>query len=296
MIVRLEAGDLGLELSPETGGAVAAFRLRRGDSSFELMRPLGIAAGKPPDAVNASMFPMVPFANCVRDNCFGFGGRSFRLPPNMADARLNFHGSGWQSPWRVVSAGSRSATLELADGRVEGVYDYSASQRFELDARGFTVETAVANRGDRPMPFGFGQHPWFPTHGGALIRFEARALWLADAEGQTERLVPLAADTDYSTPRPPPARHVNTCYAGWDGQARIEWPLAGVTLSIVADPVFGHLMLHVPSDGQQVFCLEPQSNAPCAFDGLEDGRIAPGVVVLDPGASVAGAMRFAIGV
>lgn len=296
MTIALRAGDLSLELTPETGGAVAAFRLDRGESVFDLMRPLRPAMGKPLDAVNAAMFPMVPFANCVRDNRFRFAGNSHILPANMPGVRLNFHGSGWQSPWRLVSRAPASATIELVDGRVESVYRYSATQRFELGADGLTIETAIANRGDQPLPFGFGQHPWFPTHGGALVRFDAQALWLADTEGQTERLAPISPDADYSTPRPPPAGYLNTCYTGWKGYAEIEWPSAGIGLSIAADPVFGHLMLHVPPDGQQVFCLEPQSNAPCAFDGLEDDRVAPGVFILGPGEGVSGGLRFGIDV
>jgi galactose mutarotase-like enzyme len=48
------------------------------------------------------MFPMLPFANCIRDNRFTFEGRH-EVTANMAGTRLNFHGSGWQSPWRVAS-------------------------------------------------------------------------------------------------------------------------------------------------------------------------------------------------
>jgi aldose 1-epimerase len=290
MSVRLAAGDLRLELRPEVGGSVAAFRLDRG-AGFALMRSL---AGTPPDAVNAAMFPMLPFANCIRDNRFNLDGRTYELQSNMPGVRLNFHGSGWQSPWQVTSQGASQAAVEIADGRVGDVYRYSARQQFELDVNGFTVETSVTNRADRRMPFSFGQHPWFPTHGEALVRFRAAALWRSDAEGQTEQLVPVTPPADYSVPRPPPDSFANTCYTGWDGRAEIEWPSAGVGLSIRADPVFSHLMLHVPADGQPVFCLEPQSNAPCAFDGLGDGRVAPGVFILEPGASVAGGMRFEV--
>ena len=64
----------------------------------------------------------------------------------------------------------------------------------------------------------------------------------------------------------------NVCYAGWDGRADIAWPGAGVALSHDCGPCLP------PSDasragGEPVFCLEPQTAAPCAFDGLEAGRV-----------------------
>ena len=59
-----------------------------------LVRPLARTPGSSPDALFAGMFPVAPFANCIRDNRFAFGGRVWSVKANMAGARLNFHGSG----------------------------------------------------------------------------------------------------------------------------------------------------------------------------------------------------------
>jgi aldose 1-epimerase len=83
--------------------------------------------------------------------------------------------------------------------------------------------------------------------------------------------------------RPPPAGYCNVCYAGWDGSAEIAWPRDGVHLSITADAVFRHLMVHAPADGAPVFCLEPQTAAPCAFDDLEAESLPDGVHIVDLG-------------
>ena len=63
------------------------------------MRPLGRSPGELSDALYSGMFPMLPFSNCIRDNRFTFEGRRREVTANMAGTRLNFHGSGWQSPW-----------------------------------------------------------------------------------------------------------------------------------------------------------------------------------------------------
>jgi aldose 1-epimerase len=289
----LRAGAVSLELRPEIGGCIGAFRIERRGEPFDLMRPFGRSPGELPDALGSGMFPMVPFANCIRENCFTFEGRRYEVASNMAGARLNFHGSGWQSPWRVESVSEATAVLVLDEGRVDEAYCFSAVQRFGIDRAGLTVETTLANRAKRRMPFGFGQHPWFPTHSGALIRFAATGMWLSDREGQAKRLVSLTAEADYATPRRPPSAYRNVCYAGWDGCAEIVWLAAGVRLSLTADSVFRHLMFHVPGD-QPVVCLEPQSNAPCAFDRLDHGRVAPGVHILEPGETISGTLRFEV--
>lgn len=258
-----------------------------------LVRPLARTPGSSPDALFAGMFPMAPFANCIRDNRFAFGGRVWSVKANMAGARLNFHGSAWRSAWRVAAADAQSAELTLDDGRVDEVYRYAATQRFGLEPDEIAVETELVNRGDARMPFTFGQHPWFPVHAGALVRFAASSLWLCDADGQAERQVPIPPEADYATPRPPSSGYRNVCYAGWDGQVDIAWPSDGVTISMVADSILGNLMLHAPADGEPVFCLEPQTAAPCAFDGLESSP-APGVHILEPGGRVSGRVLFVI--
>ncbi|MDR3473721.1 MAG: aldose 1-epimerase [Devosia sp.] len=290
----VEAGELALTLLPELGGSVGAFQLATADGPFDLMRPLTVPAGAQPAALYAGMFPMLPFANCIRDNSFVFEGKRYAVRPNMAGARLNYHGSGWQLPWTVSRSGAGFAELVLEDAVVDEAYRFSASQRFHLDPTGLSVETSVTNRADRAMPFSFGQHPWFPTHGRVLTKFDATGWWREDAAGHAERLEALDDLSDYRTWRTPPASYRNACYAGWTGRAELVWPDAGIGMVIDADPVFGHLMFHVPRGNLEVFCLEPQTNAPCAFDGLDVGRVASGVHILAPGERLAGSLRFSV--
>jgi aldose 1-epimerase len=287
----LSAGPLRLELAPRHGGAVAAFRLQTAEGSFDLLRPS--AAGQP-DALFAGCFPMVPFANCIRDNRFDFDGRSYAVTPNMPGSRLNFHGSGWQTAWQIAASGQADAELILPDGEVDQVYRYAAVQRFELTLDGLGIAMTLTNRGERTMPFSFGQHPWFPRHAGIEVRFAATAMWRADTDGQTLALEPIPEGSDYRRWRAPPDTYRNHCYAGWDGLAEIAWRQAGIGLAINADPMFRHLMFHVPPDRQEVVCLEPQTSAPCAFDSLGRGHDVPGVVILRPGETVSGGMRLSI--
>lgn len=281
----LRAGPLRLVLAPQAGGAVAGFWLDRPEGPLALLRPLPAGAA---DALQAAMFPMLPFANCIRDNRFRFAGRDWQVAPNMPGVRLNFHGSGWRLPWRVAAAGEATATLVLE--AADGVWHYAAAQDFVLRPDGLEVTLSVTNRGAAAMPFGIGLHPWFPRHGDARVAFAAERLITVTAEGEALGAGPVPPGRDHAAPAPLPVHYLNTCYAGWDGRARILWP-DGPALVLTADPVLGHLMVHVPAADPSVFCLEPQSNPPCGFDGLEAGD-APGVHVLAPGATLAGRMRL----
>lgn len=293
-VVGLRAGALELDLRPDLGGAISGFRLRTPSGPFDLMRPLRVPEGAAPDALYASSFPMVPFANCIRDNRFVHGGRSYTVPANMAGSRLNFHGSGWQSAWKPAALGGTTALLVLPDGRVGETYAYAAMQAFALTGSDLTLAMSVTNRGQAPMPFSFGQHPWFARHGRAQIRFRAEAVWRADAEGQAVSRDAVDAARDFSAWRSPPETYRNDCYAGWTGRADIAWPDHGIGMTMTADPIFAHLMVHVPPDNADVFCLEPQTNAPCAFDALATGTVPPGVVMLAPGETASGRMQWTI--
>ncbi len=255
------------------------------------MRPMPASAT---GAINSGMFPMAPFANCLRDNSFVFSGKRYEVSPNLAGVALNFHGSAWQSSWKALTQSARIVELALEDGLVDGVYRYGALQRFSLDDHGLDVTISVTNLGVAALPFSFGLHPWFLHHGDALLRFRSTSCWRGDADGRAVACDPLSRETDYSVWRRAPTGWQNFCHARWDGGAEIDWPDSGIGLTMKADPVFGHLMLHSPASGEPVFCIEPQTAAPCGFDGLETGLIQVGVHILDPGASVSGSVRFQV--
>lgn len=283
----LKHGPLRLVLAPEHGGAVAGFWLVREGRETALFRPMPETGAS---ALSSGMFPMLPFANCLRENRFSFGGRDWQVAPNMADARLNFHGSGWQLPWTVVSSGVDTALLALeAD---DGIWRYRGEQQFALGEDTLTVHLRIINLGETAMPFSFGLHPWFPRHGKADVSFAADTLWPTMSEGTALKPVPVPPDQNYSMPLSPPRSPLNVCYGQWTGSARIDWPERRLALTLRADPVWDHLMVHVPTHDPETFCLEPQSNPPCGFDGLNRETGYPAVSILQPGERLAGSMTF----
>jgi len=287
MRLELRCGHLRVTLAPRSGGAVAGFWLDRPEGAFAILRPMPEAAG---DALHAAMFPMLPFANCIRDNRFAFDGRTWQVEPNMTGTRLNFHGSGWRLPWQEETVGADHARLRLqAD---DGVWRYDAVQDYALDKAGLGVTLSVTNRGATAMPFGLGLHPWFARHAEALVQFSAAGFWTLSPEGEALSLGPVPPEHDHSAPTPMPRHSLNVCYGGWTGTAQVRWPGAAISLELRADPVMGRLMAHVPADDPGTFCLEPQSNPPCGFDRLGADAAGSGLHVLLPDETVAGRMSM----
>ena len=287
--LRLAVGDLDVGLVPAIGGSIAWLRWR----GIELMRPLSAADTRAGSVLGVACFPMLPYANRIEGNAFAFEGRTFRFEANNPPERLNVHGTGWQRPWTVEAAGPERARIALEVG--DGPYAYRAVQEVAVEPAALAVRIAVTNRGDAPAPFGIGLHPWFERDADVELEFRATHFYLEEPENLAGDRIGLPAELDFANGRHLPGRWRNNDYGGWAGRAVIRYPSRGVHLGIVAEPVFGHLMLYADPT-KPFFCVEPQSHASGAFNrpgGFSDP--AEGVRVLAPGETLAGTVRFEAG-
>jgi aldose 1-epimerase len=283
----ISSGSLRLGLAPELGGSVAFFR--RG--GIDLLRPLSDDDRAARRVVGAAMFPMAPYANRIAGNEFTFDGRTYRFAANNPPEKFNVHGTAWHLPWRETIVAPDEAVLTLEHLPRDEPYRYAASQRFALDADTLTVTTTIENRGPRRMPFGFGQHPWFIREPDVMVQFDAGGLWIEGWDNTASERIATPPEFSFASTRRLPKARRNNCYGLWDRRVDIAWPSRGVALHMEADPVFRHLMFYA-DPAQPFFCIEPQTNATCAFNLAEEPGYDLGIVVLEPGGSVSGAIRF----
>jgi aldose 1-epimerase len=286
-VVTLEAGALSAGLVPEIGGSLAWFRF----DGIEVMRALTVERQRARDVLGTAMFPMVPYANRIAGNAFDFGGRTWRFSANNPPERFNVHGTGWRLPW-AAHRRDGGVTMSLLHDAPDEPYSYEATQDFGLTPGELRVALRLTNRGPVAMPFGMGLHPWFNRDPDTQLRFAARDFYLEGPEGiATERLA-TPPELDFAAGRRLPDSWRNNDYGGWDGAAEIRWPGRGVGLAITADALFGHLMLYA-DPAKPFFCLEPQSNAPTAFNRLgAPEETAMGAVILPPGETMTGTILF----
>jgi aldose 1-epimerase len=169
---------------------------------------------------------------------------------------------------------------------------YRATQRFSLSPEALLVELELENRSDSPMPCGFGMHPYYDRTERVRLRAQAPVRWVGSQYLLPEWSEPAPAEWDFRAPRElSPLAEMDGCFGQFGGRARLEWPEKGCALDIEADPIFGVMIVYVPA-GQDFFCLETVSNVNDAFNLEARGVAGNGTIVLAPGQSASGSMRY----
>jgi len=138
------------------------------------------------------------------------------------------------------------------------------------------------------MPYGLGQHPFFPRTPNARLTTQVQGVWLSR---------PDCLPTEHTTQFPPSwdpregmavsGALVDNAYTGWSGEACITWPEHQLSLTMREPNILsrgqndGLCLLYRPPFGQ-AFCFEPVTHAIDAFHMAGQ----PGLRVLQPGESL----------
>lgn len=265
-LVRLVQGDLRVEISPEIGGALAAFwSLDSAGRRTDWLRPATAEALARRDVLAMGSFPLVPFCNRIRQGRARFEGREIRMAPNhpYSPSPHPLHGIGWQRPWTVLARSDTCCELGLYVPASEAwPWRFSAMQRIELRNGALQARLSVLNEDTVAMPVGLGHHPYFPRGAGAHLTCATAAMWRTDFE-----VMPVALETGGVVDRlrtglPLVEADLDNNFVGWDRRARIDWPADGDaparSLCIEADPVLDHFVVYAPP-GADHFCAEPVS-------------------------------------
>ena len=318
-MTQLTAGDLTLHLAPETGGAIASWT-RRGQPLLHPVADPNLAAQH---GAAVAAYPLIPFSNRVAWGRFSFGGQSFQLARNFGTEPHTIHGNAWMHPWRVLAAGPDTATLTFdhtptganaASGRpggrapagappagaepdgshdpAEWPYAYHAEQRFTLRPDGLEVAITLTNRDARPFPAGMGLHPFLPRDPELELGFAAGSVWHTGADALPDARLPVEGPWRFEPPRRLDGPAIDNCYAGWGGAFTLRWPSRGLTMTVAAGAPFGHGVLFTP-DGRGFVATEPASNMTDAINRMHR-EPDHGLVVLAPGASLQGTVRFTL--
>ena len=282
-LLELAAGALRVDIAPALGGSVARFySLDDAGGRADWLRPASAQDLASGDPRRLACFPMLPYANRLRDGCFEFQGRRIELAAGPHPHAL--HGQAWLSAWEVESQSPDQITLGWHEEGRSWPFPYCARQTFELTPQALTITLEVHNTGTTAMPLGLGLHPYFPRPEGTRWHAELGTCWAVDDQG-----LPTGEcqQPDWTQQREfgfePGHPTIDHCFSPWWHEARIAWP-DGRGLLMRADAPLDLLHVYAPSSGR-CFCLEPVSNAP---DWLNLLRRKPGHdcggIVLGPGA------------
>jgi len=163
-------------------------------------------------------------------------------------------------------------------------FAWRGEMQFGVAEGRLTIDMRLTNRDHRPIPAGFGLHPYFPKAPGTTLRFDCTGVWPPDApETVAKGCGPLEPRLDFHEGRDVGPIVFDRCFEGWDGTAILTAP-DGFTTTIEADPVFGKLQIDDAWDYPYI-CIEPVTNANDGFNRLGLDLAGHAVVVLEPGGS-----------
>ena len=287
-IAWIEAAGQRLGLVPTLGGGVAEWSWLGGSDRSEplhLWRPWTRSSE---DRYGLASFAMLPWSNRISHGGFEHRGRWFAMAPNRAGELYPIHGDGWLQAWTLQRPAAHVAELHLESRQHGGnPYAYDAVQRFELLEHALVQSVAVTQRGDEPLPFGLGLHPWFPRTPGTRVRSRVGGVWLSgDDPIPTRHSASFPPSWDLNPGADANGTLIDNGYTGWDGHATITWPEHGLALHLHQEMLQTPQGPRAPDDCLvyrppvgPAFCFEPITQPIDAFH-LE-GR--PGLVELARG-------------
>ncbi|EKT56043.1 aldose 1-epimerase [Providencia burhodogranariea] len=251
--------DLILTVS-ELGASI--IELSTVDSKFPLLRPVELSADF--NASQSAMFPLVPFANRIKGNCFIWEKQKLHWPKHALDAFFFLHGNGWIQNWEIIKQSINQLTFEV-NSVINDICHYQATINYQLLDKELLIELSVTNKSKTRFPFGLGLHPFFTVLPNTKIQFNAAGLWLEDSKHlPTEFITPIPDTFSCNEQRTIPNIWINNGYTNWSGTATLQHD-NGINITLTSDcpilQVFKFANNEVSNQQHNFICLEPQSHA-----------------------------------
>lgn len=267
--VELRAEDMVVSVVPSAGCNVRSIEYK----NREILR-------QAPSIAEQSGFlhgvPLLyPTPNRVRDSTFRYEGQTFEFPANN-DAHF-LHGLVHSAPFTLVDheahAKASRATFQLEFRPDEPWFEkfpFEHVLRIALEVKPDRLRwtyTVDNSKGKKPIPYGFGVHPWFLYQGSrAKTRLTVPATdWMEAVELlPTGKLVPLDGSRfDARGGLSLDGFVIDDVYFGMteDSPARIDFEETGLSIDLHASPEFTHMVVYTPE--APWFCVENQT---CSTD------------------------------
>ncbi|MBK9440845.1 MAG: aldose 1-epimerase [Comamonadaceae bacterium] len=264
----LHHADQRLGLLPSLGGGVAAWQLNRNNDKLDLWRPW---AGST-DRYTLASFPLVPWSNRISAGGFEFDGVFYPMAPNRDGEPYPIHGDGWLQRWTLNQPQENTVEMTLDSQAFDGnPYVYTALQRFELLKGGMDQTLKVTHTGIQPLPYGLGQHPFFPRSADTRLTTSVQGVWLSGHDSlPAKHTAELPDGWDPRGGMSVNGSLIDNAYTGWSGQARIDWPDRQLALTIQVPDILARgqtdgVCLLYRSPVISAFCFEPVTHPIDAF-------------------------------
>jgi aldose 1-epimerase len=240
--------------------------------------------------------PLIPWPNRLADGRYTFDGVEHQLALSEAPRHNAIHGLlRWRS-WHAAEREPNRVVMTIRLDPMDG-YPFALDVRigYELSDSGLTVATSASNVGERPCPYGAGQHPYLSAGGGLIdecaLELAAETQILIDQERKLPIGHALVEGTlvDFRAPRLIGEQQMDFAFTDLArddagiARARLSAP-DGTSVELWADKHYPILQVYTgddlaPERRRRGLAVEPMTCAPNAF---QSGR---GLVELQPGAT-----------
>ncbi len=238
--------------------------------------------------------PLIPWPNRLADGAYRFEGNDYQLALSEPGRHNASHGLLRWRAWRTIEHQPDRVVMGI---RLHPMPGYPFALDLEIDYalsdEGLAVSTRATNIGERPCPYGTGQHPYLAAGAGLLdeceLQFAAATLITVDAQRSLPvgREAVAGSDVGFSRPRRIGAQKLDLAFTELE---RDEGGLAWVRLTAAdghraelwLDEHYPFLQLYTgdtlaPDRRRRGLAAEPMS---CAANAFQSGE---GLVRLEPG-------------
>jgi len=302
-LLALRCGSFRAMVAPALGGSLASLcsiNCKNGVQRHWLRAAPNDGQGDH-SPLDMASFPLLPWANRIRSAKFHFAGQAVHVKPRQFTGDHALHGLGWLHPWTVSSVSDSDVSLRLRwVGTDDWPFEFTALQTYSLDNTGLTIELALTNQGDGPMPADLGHHPYFPhdrSGRGTRITAQVDGMWETDTD-----VLPTVWNQHHAAVRALQTEmdlrefDLDNNFTGFEGQAHVVWP-DGSRLTMRSTAPMRYFVVYSPRD-EDFFCMEPVSNCTdwlnCPGQDNSHSVADSGGHVLDAGQTFAGTIRFEI--
>jgi aldose 1-epimerase len=243
--------------------------------------------------------PLLPWPNRLEDGRYEFDGQTLQLPIDEHARNNASHGLTRWLNWQPIEHTRDQVRLALIIHPRPG-YPFTLGLQiaYTLDERGLTVATTATNLGDRTLPFGAGQHPYFTVGTARVNEAALQVPALGRLELDAERRLPTSKiltvkDTpfDFRKPHPIDDLVLDDCFCGLirdaNGLARatLSSTQTNSSVSVWVDQHYRYIQVFTgdtlaPERQRQGLAIEPMTCPPNAFrSGTELIRLEPGQTI-----------------
>ncbi len=285
---------ISVGILPELGASLSFLKYTKDGKQVDILRQAEIKSDKP-DANHSALFPMIPYCGRIRGGSFTYWGILRKVAKNHTGFQDPIHGDGWNSVWTVIKQTNEMAVLKMTHDKKDGgfPFSYSSEITYSISGGNLTIKMTVHNPAPLPMPCSLGIHPFFVKEKDVELNFKTQLVWSNETDPIFDDPYPTPKAWNFNGGKQLKNAIFDTCFGGFEEQARIVYPSKDICIDITTNDLFHHVVLYSPK-GKNFFCLEPTTSASNAFNLAADGVIGTGIRSIGPLQDLTGVITLKI--